>query len=62
MSMPVQSKGVFADAYKSVRQGKSQGQRAQPKVSVSGNSGTTFTRIIQASKRLTAIGMRKPFG
>lgn len=62
MSMPVQSKGVFADAYKSVGQGKGPGQRPQPKMSTGGNSGTTFTRVVQAAKRLTAIGMRKPFG
>jgi hypothetical protein len=62
MTFPVQSKGVFADAYKKVKQGKSPGSRAHPKVGVSGNSGVTYARIIPASRKLTAIGMRKPFG
>ncbi len=61
MTFPVQSKGVFADAYKSVKQGKSAGERAHPKVGVSGNSGVTNVHIIPAAQPYNAMKLRKPF-
>lgn len=60
MTMPVQSKGIFADAYKKFKQGKSPAQRGPHKMGVSGNSGSTYVRTIPASQGLTAEGMRKP--
>ena len=54
---------VFSKAFKSPKSPKMPSERKCPNVPTGGgNSGTTITRSVEASNKLTDIVMRKPFG
>lgn len=54
---------VFSKAFKNPKSPKMPGERKPPDVPTGGgNSGTTITRVVEASKKLTDVAMRKPFG